>query len=202
MNADLHCHSTASDGTLAPRELAARAAANGVELWALTDHDVLSGLDEASAEAERWGMRFIAGVEISVTWSWQTIHIVGLNVDPASAELIGGLLAVRSSRRARAEKIAAQLAEVGIDGALEGAYRFTEDPDVISRTHFARYLVESGHVRDVKEVFKNYLVSGKPGFVPHHWSELSEALHWIKVSGGVPVMAHPGRYHYPRATAA
>lgn len=194
MNFDLHCHSTASDGTLAPAALAERAAANGVEVWSLTDHDVLGGLPEARAAAQAHGMRFIDGIEISVTWRGQTIHIVGLGVDPANDTLVSGVRATRSSRRRRAERIAHELAAEGIADALPGALAFAEDPELISRTHFARYLVQIGVARDVRDVFQRFLVAGKPGYVPHHWADLADAVHWIRVAGGAPVIAHPGRY--------
>ena len=198
MNFDLHCHSTASDGTLSPSALAERAAANGVTTWALTDHDVLGGLEEARSAAHEHGMQFVDGVEVSVTWSWQTVHIVGLGVDPNNEILKAGLLTVRSSRRRRAERIAAQLESAGIPGTLEGAYQFAEDPDLISRTHFARHLAATGHATDVKAVFDRFLVSGKPGYVAHRWAELQDAVGWIREAGGVPVVAHPGRYKYSR----
>jgi predicted metal-dependent phosphoesterase TrpH len=194
MNFDLHCHSTASDGTLGPSALAARAAANGVEVWALTDHDVLGGLAEARAAAERHGMRFIDGVEISVTWRGQTIHVVGLDVDPTHDLLVAGVRATRGSRRARAERIARELAAEGIPDALEGALGYADDPDLVGRTHFARYLVELGVAGDVREVFQRFLVAGKPGYVPHNWADLADAVHWIRSAGGHAVIAHPGRY--------
>lgn len=198
MNLDLHCHSTASDGVLAPAELAAAAARNGVEVWALTDHDVLGGLAEARSAAQMHGVQFVDGVEISVTWRGQTIHIVGLDIDPSNETLAQGVAQTRSSRRRRAERIAAALAEVGIEGALEGAYRYAETPDLIARTHFARYLVERGVAKDVHSVFQRYLATGKPGYVAQQWAELSDAVKWIRAAGGFAVIAHPGRYNLSR----
>jgi predicted metal-dependent phosphoesterase TrpH len=197
-NFDLHCHSTASDGLLGPAELARRAAARGVTTLALTDHDVLSGLDEARASARESGIRFVNGVEISVTWCGTTIHIVGLGIDPECRILVDGLDAVRNSRAVRAERIAAALTAAGIPGSLEGAYAHAENPLLIGRTHFARFLVERGHVRDVKTVFQRFLVSGKPGHVPHQWASLTDAVGWITASGGRAVVAHPGRYKLDR----
>ena len=191
---DLHCHSTVSDGLLSPTEVVARAAERGVKFLALTDHDDVSGLAEAAAEAARHGMQLINGVEISVSWRSHTLHIVGLNIDPAFAPLADGLKVIRSGRGARAQLMAQSLARSGIGGALEGAYRFATNPDIIGRTHFARFLVESGQCKDVRSVFKNYLVKGKPGYVPHQWAELADAINWIRGSGGVAVLAHPGRY--------
>lgn len=194
LNIDLHCHSNASDGTLAPRELVARAAERGVELLALTDHDDIAGLAEARAEAARIGMTFINGVEISVSWRKHTLHIVGLGIDPGYPPLQAGLQQIRSGRAERAQKMADELARIGIGGVLEGAYRYATNPNMIGRTHFARYLVEAGHCKDVGSVFKRYLASGKPGYVPHQWGDLAQAISWIKGSGGLAVLAHPGRY--------
>jgi 3',5'-nucleoside bisphosphate phosphatase len=194
INADLHCHSTVSDGTLDPVGLARRAHAKGVELWALTDHDELGGLKAAAATAESLGLRFVPGVEISVTWGEETLHIVGLRIDPANATLRDGLERVRSGRTRRAHEMAAQLAEVGIPDAFEGALYYAGNPDLIGRTHFARYIVEKGRCDDVREVFGRFLVQGKPGYVPMQWGTLDETVGWIHAAGGVAVIAHPGRY--------
>ena len=191
---DLHCHSSISDGTLAPAELVARAAERGVKVLALTDHDDMDGLDEARAAAARYGITFINGVEISVTWRTHTVHIVGLGIDPAYPPLVEGLRSVRSGRGERARKMADALAKVGIGGVLQGAYRYAENPNMIGRTHFARYLVEAGHCKDVKSVFSRYLANGKTGYVPHQWAALADAVGWVRGSGGVAVLAHPGRY--------
>lgn len=195
---DLHSHSLASDGTLPPAELVARAAERGVKVLALTDHDDVAGLDEARAAAQSLGITFINGVEISVSWRNYTLHVVGLNVDPHYPPLVEGLHSVRSGRRRRAEEMAASLARSGIGGALEGAYRFASNPNLIGRTHFARFLVESGRAKEIKNVFSNYLVKGKPGYVPHQWATLTDAIGWIRGSGGVAVLAHPGRYRVGR----
>ncbi len=192
--ADLHSHSTVSDGVLTPREVVERAKERGVELFALTDHDEVSGLAEAARAADDVGMAFVNGVEISVTWSSTTVHVVGLGIDPDNAQLKAALAAVRSGRAERAQQMAAGLAAAGIDDCYEGALRFVRNPDLISRTHFARHLVESGVCRDLREVFKKYLVAGKPGYVPHEWARLDEAVQWISAAGGVAVLAHPGRY--------
>jgi predicted metal-dependent phosphoesterase TrpH len=196
MNADLHCHSKISDGLLAPADVARRAHAGGVTLWALTDHDEVSGQAEARASAEALGMRYVSGVEISVTWAARTVHIVGLNVDPQCAVLVKGLHATRDGRAARAQVIAAALEEIGIAGAYEGALQYVSNPDLISRTHFARFLVEKGHGASTAEVFEHFLGEGKPGCVPHRWAKLADALSWIEAAGGVAVIAHPGRYEY------
>lgn len=191
---DLHCHSTISDGTLTPTELVQRAADRGVKVLALTDHDNVDGLGEAQAAAAQHGMAFINGVEISVSWRTHTVHIVGLNIDPHYAPLAQGLQSVRSGRGERAQKMADELAKAGIGGTLQGAYRYAANPDIIGRTHFARYLVEAGHCKDVKSVFNRYLAKGKPGYVPHQWASLQDAIAWIRGSGGVAALAHPGRY--------
>ncbi len=193
-NADLHCHSVVSDGTLTPEALAQRAQANGVELWALTDHDELGGQDRAMAAARELGMSYLTGVEISVTFLGITVHIVGLGMDHNHPALLAGLRATRGGREQRARDMSDDLARVGIKGVYEGALKYVGNPDLISRSHFARYLVEIGVSRDTNDVFRKYITEGKPGFVPHRWAKLSDAVGWITQSGGVAVIAHPGRY--------
>ncbi|BEV73633.1 PHP domain-containing protein [Paludibacterium sp. THUN1379] len=197
---DLHFHSCASDGALAPAEVIRRAHEREATLVALTDHDCLAGLDEARSTAAALGLPFLNGVEASVSWGSkaQTVHIVGLGFDAGNAALRAGLDSVRRGRIERAHEMAAQLARVGIDGAFEGAMAFCANPDQISRTHFARFLVESGRVKDVRTVFRKYLTPGKPGYVPHHWAALADAVGWIVGAGGVAVIAHPGRYDMGR----
>lgn len=195
-NADLHCHSVVSDGTLTPEALAERAKANGVHLWALTDHDELGGQKRAKDAAHALKMDYLSGVEISVTWMNQTIHIVGLGIDADHQGMIEGLRRTREGRGNRAQLMSDQLLKVGIPGAYEGALHYAGNHQLISRTHFARYLVEKGVCKDTEHVFKNYLVEGKPGFVPHQWATLEDAVAWIKAAGGVAVIAHPGRYPF------
>ena len=194
LNADLHCHSVVSDGTLEPEILAARAKANGVELWALTDHDEVGGQHRAIAAARACGLPYLTGTEISITFAGCTVHIVGLGFDPDDAGLRAGLHATRNGRLQRAHEIAAGLAQAGIPDAFEGALRYVGNPDLISRTHFARHLVDSGVCQDTQEVFRRFLVEGKPGFVPHRWASLGDAVRWITQAGGEAVIAHPARY--------
>jgi hypothetical protein len=196
LNADLHSHSTVSDGTLAPEELVRRAVQQGVELFALTDHDEIGGLAEAAACAAQLGLAFVPGVEISVTWAGRTVHVVGLGIDSSNAELLGGLASVRAGRIGRAREMAQQLERAGIGGAFDGALKHVGNPDLISRTHFARFLVERGICGGTREVFSRYLVEGKPGYVPHRWAQLGQAVQWIVAAGGVAVIAHPGRYRF------
>ncbi|MBO9512882.1 MAG: PHP domain-containing protein [Variovorax sp.] len=196
LNADLHCHSVVSDGTLTPEELAARAAANGVELWALTDHDEIGGQHRAAAAARANGIKYLTGTEISVTFANETVHIVGLGFDPDDAAMSEGLYDTRGGRGKRAQEMSEQLAKVGIQGAYEGALRFVGNPELISRTHFARFLVEGGYCRDTAEVFRKYLTEGKPGYVPHRWATLKDAVNWITAAKGLAVIAHPGRYKF------
>ena len=195
-NFDLHCHSWISDGMLSPQDLVARAHANGVDVLALTDHDEIAGLADAAAAAAELGMGFVPGVEISVTWANETVHIVGLQVDPTNAVLDAGLRATRSGRERRGREMADQLAAVGIPGAFEGALRHAGNPDLIGRTHFARYMVEQGICQDVREVFQRFLIDGKPGYAPMRWASLADAVGWIRGAGGMAVIAHPGRYDY------
>ena len=196
LNADLHCHSLVSDGTLTPEALAARAAANGVELWALTDHDEVGGQHRAAAAARENGMRYLTGTEISVTFANETVHIVGLGFDPDDIAISQGLHDTRGGRGKRAEQMSDGLAKVGIKNAYEGALTFVSNPELISRTHFARFLVESGVCKDTYEVFRKYLTEGKPGYVPHRWATLKDAIHWITAAKGIAVIAHPGRYKF------
>ena len=195
-NADLHCHSVFSDGTLTPEALAARAHANGVELWALTDHDEIGGLQRAQVAAQALGMRFLTGVEISVTFIGKTVHIVGLGFDASNAVLQAGLQQTRGGRGQRAHDMATDLARVGIADAYHGALQYAGNHDMISRTHFARFLVDTGVCKDTNEVFRKFLTEGKPGFVPHRWATLKDAVHWITQAGGVAVVAHPARYKF------
>ena len=196
MNADLHCHSAVSDGTLQPEELAARAKANGVELWALTDHDEVGGQQRARDTALRLGLPYLTGTEISVTFADTTVHIVGLGFDADNADLKAGLSATRGGRRERAMEMSDGLAKVGVRGAYEGALKYVSNPELISRTHFARYLVEAGVCSDTNAVFRKFLVEGKPGFVPHRWATLRNAVTWITQAGGLAVIAHPARYKF------
>jgi predicted metal-dependent phosphoesterase TrpH len=196
LNADLHSHSRYSDGTLSPNVLAARAAANGVELWALTDHDETRGLTEAADAASALGLGFVNGVEISVTFAGETVHIVGLGFDEGNAALQAGLAHTRGGRTARAQAMADGLAAVGLAGGYDGALRYVTNPDLVSRTHFARWLVETGVCADTGSVFRRYLTEGKPGFVAHRWAGLGEAVQWITGAGGLAVIAHPGRYKF------
>ena len=196
LNADLHCHSTVSDGTLSPRQLAERAKANGVALWALTDHDELAGQPEAAAAARALQLDYLAGVEISVSFADQTVHVVGLGIDPDNTALRAGLAHTRGSRGRRAKAIGEALAAIGIDGAYDGAEALAENPDMVTRTHFARWLVFTGVCRDLHDVFRNYLTRGKPGHVPEQWASLHDAVAWIVGARGVAVIAHPARYKY------
>jgi predicted metal-dependent phosphoesterase TrpH len=192
LNADLHCHSIVSDGTLTPEALAVRASAHGVELWALTDHDEVGGQHRAAAAAKAEGMRYLTGTEISVTFLDQTVHIVGLGFDPDDADLLHGLRKTRGGREQRAMEMSDGLAKVGIKGAYEGALKFVGNPELISRTHFARFLVESGVCKETNEVFRKFLTEGRPGFVPHRWASLKDAVTWITRAG----IAHPARYKF------
>lgn len=196
LNADLHCHSVISDGTLTPEALAERAKSNGVELWALTDHDEVGGVERAAAAARSQGLHYLTGAEISVTFASETVHIVGLGFDADNASLKEGLHSTRGGRSQRAMEMAESLAKVGIKGAFEGALKFVGNPELISRTHFARFLVESGVCSETHEVFRKYLTEGKPGYVPHRWATLRNAVSWITGAQGVAVIAHPGRYKF------
>lgn len=195
---DLHCHTTASDGTLSPAALVRRAKTAGIPMLAVTDHDTTEGIAEAQAEANRLGLTLIAGVEISVTWGGRTVHVVGLNIDPTAPELESGLARLRAFRDWRAGEIGRRLARVGILDAFEGARSFSNGR-LISRTHFARFLVQAGRVGCERDVYRHYLVNGKPGHVPGDWARLEEAVGWIRTAGGQAVLAHPARYRLTRS---
>ncbi|CAN7175292.1 PHP domain-containing protein [Pseudoduganella sp. LjRoot289] len=196
MNVDLHCHSNVSDGVLPPAKVAMVAREAGVDVWALTDHDEVGGIPAARAAAAEQGMRFVTGVEISITWARETVHIVGLQIDEQNAALVQGLEATRSGRDQRGREISSQLAKAGIPDAYEGALKYVSNPNLMSRTHFARYIVEIGACRNTSEVFKKYLCEGKPGYVEHRWATLADAVQWIRGAGGIAVIAHPGRYKF------
>ena len=196
LNIDLHCHSSVSDGVLSPTEVVARAAANGVHVLALTDHDDVAGLAEAQIAADAAGITLIPGVEISVSWGGQTVHIVGLRIDPLHPELATGLHSIRLGRMERARRMAADLARHGIAGAYEGADSYAANKQMVGRTHFARWLVAQGHAPDMRTTFKRFLTPGHPGYVDHEWTSLENAVAWIRASGGMAVIAHPGRYAF------
>jgi predicted metal-dependent phosphoesterase TrpH len=192
-NYDLHSHSLASDGTLAPDALLRAAHAGGVDVLALTDHDTTDGIAEAVATADELGMQLVPGVEISVSWQAQTIHVLGIGIDPGNAALQAGLAGLRDFRDWRAEEIGRRLARAGIGGAYTGA-RALARGNIVSRTHFAHFLVEQGHAKNVREVFRRFLVHNKPGYVSGEWAEMEAALGWIRAAGGLALIAHPARY--------
>ena len=198
LNVDLHCHSSASDGLLPAADVARRAFANGVDLLALTDHDNLGGLAAARAVADEVGMGLVNGVEISIEWGGLQVHILGLGFAADDQALGDGLETIRSGRVVRAQRMAAELDKVGLHGAFEGAMRHAENPTLISRAHFARYLVESGVCKDVRSVFDSYLIPGRPGYVDHRWATLADSVGWINGAGGIAALAHPGRYKFSK----
>ncbi len=200
LNADLHCHSTVSDGVLSPAELAMRAHAQGVALWSLTDHDAVAGLGEAGNAAAEVGLAFVPGVEISVTWAGRTVHVVGLNIDPQYPDLQAGLALLRDGRIARGRLIADKLMQLGLPDTYEGALALTTNPGLLNRTHFGRYLVAQKLCTNMREVFSRYLGDGKPADVRTQWARLEDAVGWILRSGGKAVLAHPGRYGYDDTT--
>ncbi len=196
LNADLHCHSVVSDGTLTPEALAQRAKLNGVDLWSLTDHDEIGGQHAAHLAAQSLALPYLTGVEISVSFAGKTVHIVGLGFDPKNAQIQAGLKATRGGREERARDMSEQLEGVGIHHAFQGALQYAGNPDLISRTHFARHLVQSGVCKDTNEVFRRFLTPGNPGYVEHRWASLADAVTWITQAHGVAVIAHPGRYDF------
>jgi predicted metal-dependent phosphoesterase TrpH len=190
---DLHSHSTVSDGSLSPEQLVARAIDQGVDVLALTDHDGTEGIIAAQAAAQGTKLSLVTGVEISVTWGSSTIHILGLKVDHKNAALQKGLEKIRDYRKERAVKIAERLEKSGISGAYEGASQYAS-PVMLGRVHFAKFLVDKGHAKNINDVFKRYLVRNKPGYVSGEWATLAQAVNWINGAGGQAVIAHPARY--------
>lgn len=192
---DLHSHTTASDGTLTPEALVARAVEMRVGVLAITDHDTVAGIAPAQQAITALGLalRLIPGVEISTLWEHHDIHIVGLGLQPQHPALTAFLAAQKERRWQRAQEISARLERARIPGALEGAQRLAGDGE-ITRGHFARFLVEQGKAANVAQVFKSYLAKGKTGYVPPQWCTIEEAVAVIHQAGGVAVLAHPGRY--------
>ncbi|KPK10896.1 MAG: phosphoesterase [Acidithiobacillales bacterium SG8_45] len=190
---DLHSHTLRSDGVLTPTELVQRAAEKGVDVLALTDHDVTDGIAEASAAASEAGIELIPGVEVSVSWEGRTIHVVGLAIDPANTELDQGLARLRAMRNERGRDIGERLERAGVENAHAGASEYAQG-EILSRTHFARFLVDRGYAADVGKAFRDYLRKGKPGHVRNDWVSLEQGVSWIRAAGGTAVIAHPARY--------
>ena len=195
---DLHTHSRLSDGVLSPAELVALATSRGVTLLALTDHDTVEGLAAAKAAAAGTGLRLVDGVEISITWEHKTLHVVGLDVDPAHPALTAGLARLQKVRETRALEMGRKLEAKGFRGALAGAQALAGEAK-LTRTHFARFLHQAGHVKDEAQAYKKWLGRGKPANVNAQWASLEEAIHWIHAAGGQAVLAHPFRYGITRA---
>ncbi|RTR34199.1 RNase RNM [Shewanella atlantica] len=193
--ADLHSHTTASDGQLTPSELIERAIGNGVEMFAITDHDTIAGLAEAHSYNTRHEtpLKLINGVEISTRWHNHDIHVVGLNVNLEDIQLDDFLKNQRNLRELRAKEIGARLGKAGIEGAYEGAKALAGDA-ALSRGHYARWLAEKGYATSMANVFKKYLARGKTGYVPNNWSDMATAIEIIHRAGGVAVLAHPSGY--------
>ena len=179
---------------LSPTELIELASRTGVDAIALTDHDTTDGLAEAGEAARNLGVGFVPGVEISVSWGDTVLHVVGLHVDPESPELRQGLESIRVGRLGRARRIGEALERVGFEATFDAALALAKDDRLLSRTHFARHLVERGAVRDIQQAFDKYLGKGKPAYVSHKWAPFEDAVRWITASGGTAVLAHPGRY--------
>lgn len=196
--ADLHSHSLFSDGSLSPADLVALAARAGIEVLALTDHDTVAGVPEAQAAARSAGIRLLPGVEVSAIWQDQNIHVVGLGVDIDNPVLTAGLASQAGARRRRGEQIGERLEALGLTGAMAGALALARDPDSVSRTHFAQWLIAAGHVTHAQQAFDRYLGPRKPASVAMPWAPLSDTITWIHAAGGLAVLAHPGRYPISR----
>ena len=194
---DLHLHSRASDGSLKPAQLVQLCAERGVQMLALTDHDCLRGLEEARLASRAADIRFIPGVEISVTWEHKTLHVVGLNIDADSPVLKTGLARMQQERIERAREIGRRLEIRGYPGACAGALALAEQGNV-TRTHFARWLQANGHAGSMQKAFQRLLAYGKPGYVASNWAGLEECIRWIHAAGGMAVLAHPLRYRMTR----
>ncbi len=190
---DLHTHSNRSDGTLSPAELTARAAAAGVDVLALTDHDSTAGLEEAARAGKPLGVRLVPGVEISASWRSQAIHVLGLWIDPESALLRRALEAQADRRRLRLDKICAHLAAIGLPGAqIKAASQSAEG--LPTRSHVAQALVKLGHAKSIEDAFRRYLGRGRAAAIAADWPALGEVVGWIRGAGGCAALAHPMRY--------
>lgn len=190
---DFHLHSNHSDGAYAPPDLVARIQQAGVTVFALTDHDTVAGCVATQRLAKERGLGFVSGVEISVSWQGRTIHVIGLGIALDHMALLRGLERLSGVREARAREMGERLEKCGIQNAHDQALALAGG-GMITRTHFARMLVARGYALDVRDVFRRYLVPGKPGYVSVQWAEMQEAVDWILGSGGIPVLAHPMRY--------
>ena len=203
MNVDLHCHSTASDGALAPAVLVARAFENGVRVLALTDHDTLEGLAEARTAATELGMQLVNGVELSCTWGGATIHVLGYGFDVNAAPLVEAIAKLHDGRWLRSEEISRKLALKGMPGALDGARQLQQElgdsGNAPARPHFAEFLVRAGHVRDRAEAFRKWLGSGKLGDVKQHWPSLEQTVRTLREAGAWISLAHPWQYDFTRS---
>ncbi len=195
---DLHCHTNHSDGALSVRDVLNLAKQNGAQYQAITDHDTVDGVAEARSIGDELNLNIIGGVEISVTWQkGNLVHIVGLGIDENNQQLVSELAKLRASRLERGRRIGVNLAKIGISGAFEGALALADKPESLSRTHFNRWLINQGYAKEGK-AFERYLAPGKPGYTQQTWAELSDCVRWIKESGGIAVIAHPGRYNFTR----
>jgi len=197
-NYDLHCHSSFSDGTLPVEALVHYAVEQGVDVLALTDHDSTEGIALAQSAAASTALQLVAGVEISATWAGRTVHIVGLNIDISSPLLQTGLQNLRDLRNRRAQAITERLEKKGVEGVAEGLEQLVEG-SILSRTHFARYLVQAGYAKDMAQAFKKFLTKGAPAYVAGDWAQMGEVVQWIRSAGGMAVIAHPGRYRLGNA---
>lgn len=191
---DLHCHSTASDGTLSPTNVVRRAAEKGVTTLALTDHDCVTGLAEAAQAAIEQHITLIPGIELSTTWNRQCIHVLGLKIDPSASALNQGIRQLTEIRANRAREIGRRLAKLGFSSAYETAITLA-GTSMITRPHFARALVQLGHAVDEKAAFERYLIRGKHGYVSTEWAALNDAIDWVRQAGGIATLAHPLRYN-------
>lgn len=190
---DLHCHSTASDGSLTPAEVVAMAAASGVRVLALTDHDTLDGVAPAQAAGRLLDVHVIPAIELSVRWGQRPLHLVGLDVDPQAPALLAGVATLQAQRLERAAAIAAKLQRLGLADALPRAVALAGGGQ-ITRTHFARLLVADGLSRDLPRAFKHILAAGRPGYAAADWVPMDQAIDWIRQAGGQAVLAHPLQY--------
>lgn len=197
MKYDFHSHSLVSDGNLSPIELVERAFKNKVEYYAITDHDDFSGFNSAKVVADKLGVKLISGVEISTTWCGKTIHILGYGFNVEDKKFAENLEKMRYSRIERAYRINDVLTSLGFPDTLVGAQKVAKREHPISRTHFARYMIQMGYCRNFAESMNKYLADGKPAAVPHTWAEIPTAISWIHNAGGVAFLAHPLRYKLP-----
>lgn len=192
---DLHVHSTCSDGTFTPAGLVSYAVQKGLAAIALTDHDTVEGLEEASTAAVGTGLELVPGIEFSTEYKERDIHILGLDIQPKQTDFAKHLKAFQESRDARNEEMTLRLQNLEHIPITMEALRSAYGDAVLTRAHFGRWLFEHGYVRSIREAFSRYIGDDCPCFVPRKRTDPRQAIALIRNAGGIPILAHPLLYH-------